>query len=77
MSTPIEHVIVLCQENHSFDSYLGSYSALPAGYGIPAAYNQPDGSGGTVAPFHFADLTSDGVDPYHDWASIHSEASLE
>jgi phospholipase C len=73
MSTPIEHVIVLCQENHSFDSYFGSYPSLPAGYGIPAGYTQPDGSGGTVAPFHFTDLTTNGRDPYHDWASIHSE----
>lgn len=72
-STPIQHVIVCCQENHSFDSYFGSYSGLPAGFGIPAGFTQPDGSGGTVAPFHFTDLTTDNTDPYHDWASIHSE----
>jgi len=73
MSTPIEHVIICCQENHSFDSYYGSYSGLPAGYGIPAGYTQPDGQGGTVAPFHFTDLTTDGIDPTHDWAAIHAE----
>ena len=59
-STPIQHVIVCCQENHSFDSYFGSYSGLPAGFGIPPGFTQPDGSGGTVAPFHFTNLTSDG-----------------
>ncbi len=35
-STPIEHIIVCCQENHSFDHYFGSYAGLPPGYGIPA-----------------------------------------
>ena len=72
-STPIKHIIVCCQENHSFDSYFGSYSGLPAGYGIPANFTQPNGHGGTVKPFHFTDLTDDGDDPNHDWGSIHSE----
>jgi phospholipase C len=72
-STPIQHIIVCCQENHSFDNYFGSYSGLPAGFGIPPGFTQPDGRGGTVAPFHFTDLTSDGQDPFHDWSSIHSE----
>jgi phospholipase C len=73
MSSPIEHVIVCCQENHSFDSYFGSYSGLPAGYGIPAGFTQPDGQGGSVAPFHYTDLTTDGIDPPHNWAAIHAE----
>jgi phospholipase C len=71
--TPIEHIIVCCQENHSFDSYYGSYSGLPAGYGIPAGYTQPDGQGGTVAPSHFTDLTTDNTDPGHSWDDIHAE----
>jgi phospholipase C len=73
MSTPIRHVIVCCQENHSFDCYFGSYSGLPAGYGIPPGYTQPDGQGGTVAPFHFTNLMSDGIDPAHTWAATHAE----
>jgi phospholipase C len=72
-ATPIEHVIVCCQENHSFDHYFGSYSGLPAGWGIPAGYSQPTGSGGKFKVFHFTDLTDDGGDPNHDWDSIHSE----
>jgi phospholipase C len=72
-SIPIKHVIVCCQENHSFDSYFGSYSGLPAGYGIPVGYTQPDGKGGAVAPFHFANLTTDNTDPGHNWADIHAE----
>ncbi len=69
--TPIAHVIVCCQENHSFDHYYGTYPAVPTGYGIPAGFTQPNGKGGTVAPFHFTTLTDDGVDPNHDWTSIH------
>jgi phospholipase C len=72
-TTPIEHIIVCCQENHSFDSYYGSYSGLPAGFGIPAGYTQPDGQGGTVAPFHFTNLTTNNTDPGHDWDDIHAE----
>ena len=72
-ASAIQHVIVCCQENHSFDHYFGSYPGLPAGYGIPAGFTQPDGSGGTVAPYHFTTLTDDGYDPYHNWNSIHSE----
>ena len=72
-TTPIEHIVVCCQENHSFDSYYGSYSGLPAGFGIPAGYTQPDGQGGTVAPFHFGNLTTDNTDPVHNWDDIHAE----
>jgi phospholipase C len=67
----INHVIVLCQENHSFDQYFGSYPGLPAGFGIPPGFTQPNGSGGLVAPFHSTNLTPS--DPDHQWAAIHSE----
>jgi phospholipase C len=72
-SIPIQHVIVCCQENHSFDHYFGSYATLPAGYGIPPGFTQPDGSGGLVEPFHFTTLTDGPSDPNHSWADIHSE----
>jgi phospholipase C len=72
-STPIQHVIVCCQENHSFDHYFGSYTGVPAGHGIRPGFTQPDGSGGVVEPFHFATLTDGPSDPYHSWADIHRE----
>ncbi len=62
----INHIICLCQENHSFDHYFGSYSGLPSGYGIPAGYT----SGGH-APFHFTSLTDNNTDPNHSWSAIH------
>jgi phospholipase C len=72
-SIPIQHVIVCCQENHSFDHYFGSYAGVPDGYGIPPGFTQPDGSGGVVKPFHFTTLTDGPSDPFHSWADIHSE----
>jgi phospholipase C len=72
-STPIKHIIVCCQENHSFDHYFGSYSGLPSGFGTPPGYSNPNGSGGQVKAFHFTNLTDNGQDPYHDWVTIHGE----
>lgn len=72
-ATPIQHIIVCCQENHSFDNYFGTYANLPAGFGIPAGWTQPNGSGGTVSPFHFPNLTGNNVDPNHSWSATHSE----
>jgi phospholipase C len=46
----IQHVIVLMQENRSFDQYFGTY---PGANGIPAGVCEPDPlHGGCVAPFH-------------------------
>lgn len=62
----VQHIICLCQENHSFDHYFGSYSGLPAGWGIPPGYT----SGGHK-PFHFTTLTDNNNDPNHSWSAIH------
>ena len=46
----IKHVVMIMQENRSFDSYFGTY---PGANGIPAGVCVPDPlSGGCVAPFH-------------------------
>jgi phospholipase C len=46
----IRHVVVIMQENRSFDSYFGTY---PGADGIPAGTCVPDLlHGGCVAPFH-------------------------
>jgi phospholipase C len=46
----IQHVIVLMQENRSFDQYFGTY---PGANGIPAGVCEPDPlHGGCMAPFH-------------------------
>ena len=54
-ANPIQHIIVIMQENRSFDSYFGTY---PGADGIPMQNGSPsvcvpDPSGGPcVAPFH-------------------------
>jgi phospholipase C len=48
----IQHVVVIMQENRSFDTYFGTY---PGADGIPHGVCLPDPSnGGCVAPFHDA-----------------------
>ncbi len=54
----IQHVIVIMQENRSFDSYFGTY---PGANGIPAGVCVPDPvNGGCVAPFHDASGLNNG-----------------
>jgi phospholipase C len=52
-ATPIEHFIVLMQENHSFDNYFGTY---PGADGIPEGTCMPVDParqrGRCIAPFH-------------------------
>lgn len=49
----IQHVVVIMQENRSFDSYFGTY---PGAKGIPAGVCVPDPlHGGCVTPFHDPD----------------------
>jgi phospholipase C len=69
-SAPIDHVLIACQENRTFDTYFGYYHRAGA-FGVPPGYTQPDGEGGTAAPHHFF-LPISG-DPSHSWQSIHSE----
>ncbi len=71
-STPIKNVIVVVQENRSFDHYYGHYPpAVLLGYGIPPGYSQPNGHGGRVYPYHFSEPFS--LDPAHQWDDIHGE----
>jgi phospholipase C len=46
----IRHVVVIMQENRSFDSYFGTY---PGADGLPAGVCVPDpANGGCIAPYH-------------------------
>ena len=69
---PIEHVIISCQENRSFDHYFGfAPQVQAAGFGPPAGYSQPDGNGGAVVPFEFTALSTDDIG--HSWSDVHGE----
>jgi phospholipase C len=69
-TSPIEHVIVSCQENRSFDHYFG-YAPFVGQYGVPDGYSQPDGSGGSVTPYEFANLSTPDIG--HGWTAMHAE----
>ncbi len=50
---PIKHIVVILQENHTFDNYFGTYpgaDGIPAGTKMPVNPNDP--GAGYVAPFH-------------------------
>ncbi len=52
-TTPIQHVVVIMQENRSFDNYFGTYpgaDGFPAGTCVPLDPANP--LAGCVAPFH-------------------------
>ena len=72
---PIDHVIVIMQENRSFDNYLGRLVA--DGYYQegevdvpPAGWSNLDASGATVVP-HKDDAFCYGVN--HSWADMHDQ----
>jgi phospholipase C len=68
--TPIEHIVIACQENRSFDHYFG-YAPFAGSFGPPAGYSQPDGSGGTIEPYRFTALSTPDIG--HSWGAVHSE----
>ena len=55
--TPITHLVVLMQENHTFDNYFGTYpgaDGLPAGTKLPVDPNNP--GAGYVEPWHIGSV---------------------
>jgi len=68
---PIDHIVVDMQENRSFDHYYGFAPFVGQPYGVPDGYSQPDGHGGSVAPYHFTSLSTPDIG--HGWNATHSE----
>ncbi len=72
VETPLEHLVIACQENRSFDHYYGyAPQVQAAGLGPPAGYTQPDGNGGSVAPFEFTALSTPDIP--HSWSAVHAQ----
>jgi phospholipase C len=67
---PINHIVVDMQENRSFDHYYG-FAPFAGQFGVPPGYSQPDGHGGSVAPYHFTSLSTPDIG--HSWSAMHSE----
>jgi len=62
-NTPIEHFMVLMQENHSFDNYFGTYpgaDGVPEGTCIPLDPNDPEA--GCAEPFRIGNNPSEDLD---------------
>ena len=78
----VEHIVILMQENRSFDHYFGTLRGV-RGYGDPRAVNLPNGDpvwkqpnrSGYVLPFH-PDQPNLGLDfvedTPHDWNGTHA-----
>ena len=72
VETPLEHLVIACQENRSFDHYYGyAPQVQAAGFGPPVGYSQPDGDGGSVAPFEFTALSTPDIG--HSWSAVQGE----
>jgi phospholipase C len=69
-SFPVDHVVISCQENRSFDHYYG-FAPFVGTYGVPDGYFQPDGNGGQVLPYEFTSLTTNDIG--HSWGVVHDE----
>src|SRR5512142_2136227 len=56
--TPIQHLVVLLQENHTFDNYFGTY---PGADGLPANTSMPNDpknpAAGSIQPWHIGNST--------------------
>lgn len=78
--TDIEHVVILIQENRSFDHYFGSYRGVRGFSEQSAAFSQPDSANtsdppiGELLPFHLDTKTTNAActpDITHDWVPQH------
>jgi len=76
-TNPIKHVVILCQENRSFDHYFGKFGAAELG----TTNNRPDvfdplvayanSSGTQYRPFHIESFCD--FDPDHGWDLSHAK----
>src|SRR5512140_335745 len=70
--TPIEHLVFVMQENHTFDNYFGTY---PGADGIPANTQMPvdpaNPAAGVVKPWHIGPATI--TDMTHNIQSFRSQ----
>ncbi len=83
----VEHIVILMQENRSFDHYFGTLDGVrgfadPRAVSLPSGnpvWYQPDSSGGYVLPFHppAPDLGLQFLEDLpHDWTSTHAAWNL-
>ncbi|MFV8751350.1 alkaline phosphatase family protein [Nannocystaceae bacterium ST9] len=70
----VEHIIVLCMENRSFDHYFGArklVEGLPDVDGLSGGESNLDQQGNAIASYHLTNYTPE--DPPHDWDPVHAQ----
>jgi len=70
-SSAVKNIVILFQENHTFDNYFGTYQGADGTAGKGICLPQALGSTNCVAPFHDTNLTP--VDMNHSWNSAHAD----
>ena len=71
VSSQIERIVIVLQENHTFDNYFGTYPGVEGTLGKKICIPQVKGSKNCVAPFHNSNLTPQDLN--HDWSAAHSD----
>jgi phospholipase C len=70
-SATISKIVVVFQENHTFDNYFGSYAGADGTAGKSFRLPVTPGAAPTVGPSHSPTLTP--ADLTHSWASAHTD----
>jgi phospholipase C len=71
VSQKITNIVIVLQENHTFDNYFGTYPGAEGTSGKNICLPQKPGSTNCISPFHDTDLTP--VDMNHNWNSAHAD----
>jgi phospholipase C len=75
-SIPINHIVVVMNENRSFDHYFGHLATegQPDAEAIPATFSNKDAAGKVIKPFHLASTCLE-RDPPHGWTPYHDKVN--
>lgn len=65
----INRIVIVLQENHTFDNYFGTYPGAEGVVGKGICLPETVGSANCVSPFHDSSLAP--VDMNHTWKSVH------
>jgi phospholipase C len=70
-SSPISKIVVVLQENHTFDNYFGSYPGADGTSGQSIRLPATPGGAPSLRPFHSPSLTP--ADLNHNWNAAHAD----
>lgn len=67
---PIDHIVIVTQENRSFDHYFAHFDH-DLSDPLPATFRNSDDAGHSVAPHHLTSHCLE-ADPSHQWTAMHA-----